>query len=145
MNNINMECFMRKNKDPLLHELHESLEENNRLMRALIARLDISERRKDSLCLKKNPLNKKLALMSKLGLKQPKGMSLQEILLSKINGRPYLRCRAYKGIGAVEGYITIKEYRGMTKAKKQFFKAYLPLLKTFNNKRIILRKGGKNG
>jgi hypothetical protein len=140
-----MECFMRKNKDPLLHELHESLEENNRLMRALIARLDVGERRKDSLCLKMNPpneSNKKLALMVKLGIKQPKGMPLQEILLSKIGGRPYLRCRAYKGIGAVEGYITISEYRAMTKAKKQFFKAYLPLLKTFNRKRISLRKGG---
>jgi hypothetical protein len=130
---------MRKNKDPLLHELHKSLAENNRLMRALIARLAISERLgKDSHRVKKNP-NKKLALMAKLGIKQPKGMPLHEILLSKIHGRPYLRCRAYKGIGAVEGYITISEYRALTKARKQFFKAYLPLLKTFNNKRINIR------
>jgi hypothetical protein len=134
---------MKNKKEPFLHELHKSLLENNRLMKTLNARLAISERLgQNSHRVKKNPLNKKLALMAKLGIKQPKGMSLQEILLSKINGKPYLRCRAYKGIGAVEGYITISEYRALTKAKKQFFKAYLPLLETFNGKRINVRKGG---
>jgi hypothetical protein len=124
-------------------ELSRTLREFVLLRKKLSSRIAQCERLgQNSHRVKKNPLNKKLALMVKLGIKQPKGMPLNEILISKIHGGTYLRCRCYKGIGAVEGYITISEYRAMGKAKKQFFKAYLPLLKTFNKKRINVKKGG---